>query len=150
MQNLAIADLGTLVMTTPFVIIRLEMPLNWPFGEFACLYFYPVVEVFYGSSVMCIAVIAIERYQKMFSIETFGGNRTPNGRIQIAKRTAAVVWVMSFLTLCFPLYLVVDYQVLSNGGHFCGPIRWAHFVETVYSYFEKGCRKKCARDNPER
>ena len=20
----------------------------------------------------------------------------------------------------------------------------------VYSYFEKGCRKKCARDNPER
>ena len=21
--------------------------------------------------------------------------------------------------------------------------------EVVYSYFEKGCRKKCARDNPE-
>ena len=21
---------------------------------------------------------------------------------------------------------------------------------TVYSYFEKGCQKKCARDNPER
>ena len=21
---------------------------------------------------------------------------------------------------------------------------------SVYSYFEKGCRKKCARDNPER
>ena len=119
-------------MTTPFVIIRLEMPLNWPFGEFACLYFYPVVEIFYGSSVWCIAVIAIERYQKMFSIETFGRNRTPNGRIQIAKRTAAVVWVISFLALCFPLYLVVDYQVLSNGGHFCGPIRWTHFVETVY------------------
>lgn len=52
LQNLAIADLGTLVMTTPFDIIRLEMPLNWPFGEFACLYFYPVVEIFYGSSVV--------------------------------------------------------------------------------------------------
>ena len=24
------------------------------------------------------------------------------------------------------------------------------FVIVVYSYFEKGCRKKCARDNPER
>ena len=21
---------------------------------------------------------------------------------------------------------------------------------TIYSYFEKGCREKCARDNPER
>ena len=24
------------------------------------------------------------------------------------------------------------------------------FVHVLYSYFEKGCRKKCARDNPER
>ena len=23
-------------------------------------------------------------------------------------------------------------------------------AELVYSYFEKGCQKKCARDNPER
>ena len=29
-------------------------------------------------------------------------------------------------------------------------IRWAVRGENVYSYFEKGCRKKCARDNPER
>ena len=129
LQNLAIADLGTLIMTSPLLIIRLEMPLNWPFGEIACLYFYPVAEIFYGSSVWCIAVIAIERYRKMSSIEIYGRNRTP---IQIAKRIAAVVWVISFLTLCFPLYFVVDYQALSNRGQFCGPIRWTHFLETVY------------------
>ena len=27
---------------------------------------------------------------------------------------------------------------------------WSHIEVRLYSYFEKGCRKKCARDDPER
>ena len=39
-----------------------------------------------------------------------------------------------------------------NGSKFPSPIPHPTHQQNnlVYSYFEKGCRKKCARDNPER
>ena len=129
LQSLAIADIGTLVITSPLVIIRMEMPLNWPFGEFACLYVFPVAEIFYGASIWSIVVIAGNHYHQMFSLKIFGRTRPS---IKRAKTIAALVWVLSFIILCFPLYFAVDYREPLNGGQFCGPVRWTHFSETVY------------------
>ena len=117
LQSLAIADIGTLLITSPLVIIRMEMPVNWPFGEFACLYVYPVAEIFYGASVWSIVVIAANRYHQMFYLKIFSRTRPS---LQRAKTIAALVWVLSFIILCFPLYFVVDYRELLNGGQFCG------------------------------
>ena len=50
--NLAIADLGTLVLTFPSMVVREKLPWKWPFGEFICLYVHPVPEIFYGASCM--------------------------------------------------------------------------------------------------
>ena len=129
LQSLAIADIGTLLITSPLVIIRMEMPVNWPFREFGCLYVYPVAEIFYGASVWSIVVIAANRYHQMFSLKIFSRTRPS---LQRAKTIAALVWVLSFIILCFPLYFVVDYRELLNGGQFCGPVKWKHFSETAY------------------
>ena len=127
LQSLAIADIGTLLITSPLVIIRMEM--NWPFGEFACLYIFPVAEIFYGASIWSIVVIAANHYHQMFSLKIFGRTRPS---IKRAKTIAALVWVLSFIILCFPLYFAVDYHELLNGGQFCGPVKWTHFSETAY------------------
>ena len=127
LQSLAIADIGTLLITSPLVIIRMEM--NWPFGEFACLYIFPVAEIFYGASIWSIVVIAASHYHQMFSLKIFGRTRPS---IKRAKTIAALVWVLSFIILCFPLHFVVDYRELLNGGQFCDPVKWTHFSETAY------------------
>ena len=128
-QNLAIADLGTLLITCPLVIIRKE--ISWPFGRFACLYFYPLAEIFYGASVWCIVVIAVERYQRIVSMKILYRNRGNKTLLKRAEIIAAGVWVISFLIFCLPLYFVVDYFHLSNGGT-CNPVKWSNFLATVY------------------
>lgn len=130
-QNLAIADLGTLLISFPLVIIRIEMPSTWPFGRFACLYLYPVVEIFYGVSVWCIAIIAIERYQRMVSMKIIAQNSRNKTSLQRAKTIAAGVWVISFLILCLPVYFFIDYYQLPGGGTFCGP-KSETFLATGY------------------
>lgn len=65
LQNLAIADLGMLLFVFPLLVIRMELPTRWPFGRFSCLYLSSLPEAFYGASVWCITVIAIERYRKI-------------------------------------------------------------------------------------
>ena len=131
-QNLAIADLGILLIALPLVIIRIAMPSTWPFGRFACLYFYPVVEIFYGVSVWCIAVIAIERYQRIVSMKVIGQKSRNKTSLQRAKTNAAGVWVTSFLIFCLPLYFFIDYVHLPGVGTFCGLFKWEKFLATGY------------------
>ena len=119
-QNLAMADVGTLVLTFPLAAIKEKVPYNWPFGEFICLYFYPVPEIFYGASVWFIAVIAIERY-RIATVKITGQNKNKI-LVRRAKVIAACVWVMSFLTFCLPLYFVVEYSELPDDGKACGPV----------------------------
>ena len=131
-QNLAIADLGILLIAFPLVIIRIAMPSTWPFGRFACLYFYPVVEIFYGVSVWCIAVIAIERYQRIVSMKIIGQKSRNKTSLQRAKTIAAGVWVTSFLIFCLPLYFFIDYVHLPGGGTFCGLLKWEKSLAKGY------------------
>ena len=120
--NLAIADLGILLLSFPLGAIREKAPLKWPLGEFTCIYLYPITEIFHGASVWCIAVIAVERYRKIVTLQPKRDNRKMTS-LRIPKIIVGLVWVVSFCICCFPLYFVVEYVELTTGvGKFCGPI----------------------------
>ena len=120
-QNLAIADLGVLLLAFPLAIIKVRAPFNWPFGEFTCRYLYPVPDIFHGASVCFIAAIAIERYRKVVTVKTPVKNKCKI-LLQRTKAVSAGVWVISFLIFCVPLYFVVEHRELQNGGKWCGPV----------------------------
>ena len=128
-QNLAIADLGILTFTFSLGVIKEKAPHNWPFGEFACRYLYPIPEIFYGASVWYITVIAIDRYLKVVRARNI--RHKVNTSLQRARAVAVFAWAMSFLILCLPLYFVVEYKVLSNGGKMCGPF-WPQWALGLY------------------
>ena len=121
LQNLAVADLGILLLSRPLLAVREKEPLNWPFGEFACRFLYPIPEIFYGGSVWFIAVIAIERYRNVVTIK-------PTSKKQIkmalkrAKIVATCVWITSFLIFCLPVYFFFEYRELQNDEKWCGPV----------------------------
>ena len=119
MINLAIADLGTLLLAFPITAIRERLPNDWPFGEFVCLYFLPLTDIFHGSSVWFITAAAIERYQKIARPSKV------NVKLPIALKRAQIVavstWVASFVVFSLPLYFVIRYREVSTNGRFwCG------------------------------
>ena len=119
MINLAIADLGTLLLAFPITAIRERLPNDWPFGEFVCLYFLPLTDIFHGSSVWFITAAAIERYQKIARPSKV------NVKLPIALKRAQIVavstWVASFVVFSLPLYFVIRYREVSTKGRFwCG------------------------------
>ena len=132
-QNLAIADLGTLLLAFPLAAIKEKALYNWPFGEFICLYLYPVPEIFYGASVWFIAVIAIERY-RIVTVQISGQNKSKT-LVNRAKIVAVCVWVISFLTFCLPLYFVVEYFELPDKGKTCVPVWVSSMLLRVYIVF---------------
>ena len=120
LQNLAIADLGMLLFVFPLLVIRMELPTRWPFGRFSCLYLSSLPEAFYGASVWCITVIAIERYRKIVFLRKPKEkiSKTPLKRARII---AFFMWMMSLLVFSLPLNFVVKYRELPTGGKWCGP-----------------------------
>ena len=118
--NLAIADLGLLLFTLPLVVIKEKLPLNWPLGEFSCLYLYPIPEIFHGSSVWCITIIAIHRYLKIVTLKpTRDSSKTS---LRSSKIIVGFIWVISYFVFCLPLHFVVQYHELSNGSASCGTV----------------------------
>lgn len=118
--NLAIADLGFLLFTFPLGLIKEKLPLNWPLGEFSCLYLYPIPEIFHGSSVWCITIIAIHRYLKIVTLKPKRDNRKTS--LRNSKIIVGFVWVISFFVFCLPLHFVVQHHELSNGLASCGTV----------------------------
>lgn len=130
-QNLAIADLGTLLLAFPLSVIRMKIPWNWPFGKFSCLYMYPVPEAFYGASVWCIAVIAVERYRKIVVLRkpNLNGNKKS---LKNAKIVVVCTWLMSFLVFSLPLNVVLEYHENQTGGKWCGTVWPSWLTAQVY------------------
>lgn len=119
--NLAIADLGFLFLTFPLGVIKEKMPCNWPLGEFTCLYLYPMPEIFHGSSVWCITVIAIHRYLKIVTLRP-KRHSSRKTSLRNSKIIIGFIWVISFFVFCLPLHFVVQYHELSNGLTTCDPV----------------------------
>ena len=132
--NLAIADLGILLLSFPLIAIREKAPLNWPLGEFVCLYLYPVPDVFLGASVWCIVVVAVLRYCEVVLLRKpiTNKNNTPKNA---AKFVAVCVWLTSFLLFCLPLYFVVEYNEEAAGEIWCGPAWPSRMTAHVYIVF---------------
>ena len=127
--NLAIADLGILLLSFPLIAIRENAPLNWPLGKFVCLYLYPVPDIFQGASVWYIAVIAVVRYWKVAIL------RKPVINSSSLRRTKIVtvcVWLVSFLMFSFPLYFVVEYLEFPTEDKWCGPVWPSMMIALVY------------------
>jgi len=120
-QNLAIADLGILLLSFPLVAVRERAPLGWPFGGFVCRFLYPIPDVFHGASVWCIAAIATERYRKMTAPRRHLQNRL--GKTLLKRNViSSCLWLASFFIFSFPLYFVVEYRELPKGGRSCDPV----------------------------
>lgn len=132
--NLAVADLGILLLSFPLITIREKAPRNWPLGEFVCLYLYPVPDVFHGASVWCIAMVAVLRYYEVVLLRKpiTNKNNTPK---KAAKFVAVCVWLTSFLLFCLPLYLVVEYKEETAGEKWCGPAWPSWMAAQVYTVF---------------
>ena len=132
--NLAVADLGVLLLSFPLITIREKAPQNWPLGEFVCLYLYPVPDVSHGASVWFIAVVAVLRYWEVVLLRkpVTNKNNTPK---KAAKFVAVFVWLTSFLLSCLPLYFVVEYKEIPAGGKWCGPSWPSWMAAQVYTVF---------------
>ncbi|XP_031556968.1 galanin receptor type 1-like [Actinia tenebrosa] len=122
--NLAIADLGILLFSFPFGLIRTE-GISWPFGWFGCKVFYPLSDVFHGVSIASITVIAIYRYRGIVAGRSPNQNRAAN----CAKVIIFCLWVSSFLLLVVPLFFSMEF-VIFQGKHYCYPKfeKWLYFA----------------------
>lgn len=120
--NLAIADLGYLLLTFPMGAARERARFGWPFGKFVCLYLQPFTEIFHGASVWFIAITAIERYRKIAARNPKLHDAKKRASLKRAGIVATCTWMVSFVMFAFPLYFIVDYQKVPGGGTFCGPV----------------------------
>ena len=109
-QALAIADLLVLSVNFPMAVIKEKLPTNWPFGEFVCLYIYPIPETFYGASVWTIVAIAVERYRGIVQGAPVKGKPV----LTRVKKTLACLWAVSFLVFSLPLYFFMMYEEKST------------------------------------
>lgn len=104
-RNLAIADLGVLLINFPLAVIKEQDPSKWPLGEFFCRYIYPIGDVFHGVSVWSITAIAIDRYRAIVK----GVRRDRKRALKTARVTVILIWLASFVIVSLPLFFVIDF-----------------------------------------
>lgn len=113
--NLAISDLGVLLLSLPFAVLRTE-DISWPLGEFGCKVLYPLSDVFHGVSIASITAIAVFRYRGIIS----GHGLSQKGAMKTVKIVIALIWVLSGLLFVVPLFFVMNY-VERGEEVFCYP-----------------------------
>ena len=101
--NLAIADLGALIICYPLTLVKAGAPFNWPLGKFVCHVLYPLSDIFYGASIGSIVAIAVDRYRAIVY------SMRPRKSLQAAKWAISFVWVLAFASIVLPLYFVMRY-----------------------------------------
>ncbi|KAK3755853.1 hypothetical protein QZH41_003944 [Actinostola sp. cb2023] len=146
--NLAIADLGILLLSFPFGLIRTE-GVSWPFGWFGCKVLYPISDVFHGVSIGSITIIAVYRYRGIVA----GRSPHPQRALKYARTVIASLWLFSFILLVTPLFFSMEFGEYQE-KHYCYPkfADWLYFklyqmelfiltyilpiVVIMYSYFK--------------
>lgn len=114
--NLAIADLGVLLISYPIYISK-EFSLSWPFGEFVCKTLYPFTDMFFGVGIGSITAIALHRYRMLVHC------MKPQMNVQTAKRILFFIWLLSFFIVVMPLFFVMELKNIKKGIWICEP-RW--------------------------
>ena len=108
-RNVAVADLATLLISFPLVVVRERFPY-WPLGEFVCRYIFPWIDIFYGVSVWTVAAIAIDRHYILATKVP----RLVHRSLNIPRIICAAIWLLSFLVVSLPLVLVFEYREFPN------------------------------------
>ena len=106
--SLAMADLGVLLIIYPISVLK-YLRHRWIFGEQACYYMYPTVEIFFGASIWSITAIAIERYRNIVGAKRFQIRYRSRDRVK-TWLVIGMVWLASFLVSCVPLYPIMTYD----------------------------------------
>lgn len=93
--NLAISDLGILVISLPAEYIKDYFA--WPFDKLTCQIFSPLNEVFFCVSIFTLTAITIERFRVI--CRPF----KPRLNEREAKIIILIVWLVSYLTVGLPM-----------------------------------------------
>ncbi|XP_031555071.1 neuromedin-U receptor 2-like [Actinia tenebrosa] len=126
LRNLAITDLGVLLVNFPLSIYSIRSPSKgWVLGRFLCLYISPGLDVFFGASIWSITVIAIERYKNIISRKVFVKKGESFKRVTLK---IVLIWLVSFAVVAAPLYPLFVYKRANNSAYYdCYPI-WPAFM----------------------
>ncbi|EDO48251.1 predicted protein [Nematostella vectensis] len=98
--NLAISDLGILLISLPAYIIRDYF--SWSFGKIACQIIIPMNDVSFSVSICTITVITLERYRAI--VAPF----KPRLKARGGKLTIALIWVLTYLSVGFPMAFYME------------------------------------------
>ncbi|XP_078357200.1 alpha-1A adrenergic receptor-like [Oculina patagonica] len=111
--NLAFADLLVSVLNMPITVVTIVQQ-RWIFGEGACNLFGFTTMLSFVSSVMWLAMIAINRYYYVVQWKTYRSIFTPRRSFLFA----AIVWLISVLLSIPPLFGWAEYRYIP-GKSFC-------------------------------
>lgn len=123
--NIAIGDLLATGIGGALRIV--EVDLGWVFGEFLCVFFAPMQDVFVGVSAITHSTIAWERYRA--TVTPF----KPRISKRRAKRLLPIIWVFSYITCGLPL--VFSMKLLeSKGKQYCY-VNWSILHRRIVEIF---------------
>ena len=124
--NLAFADLFVSMLNMPITVVTI-VKQRWIFGEFACVLLGFTTMLSFVSSVMSLAMIAINRYYYVVQWKTYPSIFTPRRSVLFA----GIVWLLSLLLSIPPLFGWAEYRYIT-GKSYCF-VFWPSDV--YYMYF---------------
>ena len=124
--NLAFADLLVSVLNMPITVVTIVKE-RWIFGDTACVLLGFTTLLSFVSSVMSLAMIAINRYYYVVQWKTYSSIFTPKRSVLFA----GIVWSISLLLSVPPLFGWAEYRYIP-GKSYCF-VFWPSDV--YYMYF---------------
>ena len=124
--NLAFADLLVSVLNMPITVVTI-VEQRWIFGERACKFLGFTTMMSFVSSVLSLAMIAINRYFYVVRWKTYPSIFTPKRSVLLV----AIVWLMCVLLSIPPLFGWAEYRFIP-GKSYCF-VSWSSDV--YYMYF---------------
>ena len=123
--NLAFADLLVSVLNMPITVVTI-IEQRWIFGENACVFLGFATMISFVSSVMSLAMIAINRYYYVVHWKNYPIIFTPRRSVFFR----AIVWLISSLISFPPLFGWAEYRYIP-GKSFCF-VFWPSAVSYMY------------------
>ena len=123
--NLAFADLLVSVLNMPITVVTI-IEQRWIFGENACVFLGFTTMLSFVSSVMSLAMIAINRYYYVVQWKNYPVIFTPRRSVLFG----AIVWLISSLISLPPLFGWAEYRYIP-GKSFCF-VFWPSGVSYMY------------------
>ena len=129
--NLAFADLLVSVLNMPITVVTI-VEQRWIFGETACVFLGFTTVLTFVSSVMSLAMIAINRYYFVVQWKTYPTIFTKRRSVLFG----TIVWFISVLMSFPPLFGWSEYAYIP-GKSFCfvfwpSDVSYLYFMVTIY------------------